>query len=492
VHGARWIINKLIEGYEKLNPINKQKVEEKVFEILLLIRDERTIFDLHKLLNPIFKVTLPSFKKLIKSKREINKDKVVESLVKNNIVPFIDTKTNGRCYYNKLDDTLSMSVDEKILENILIDNGVKIPGIYPTFRVGFNPKDMGDKFDLYGKTFNLFSPTKYMYMKKNDEKIDWEVSCPRTFELLRNLIPVKGEREHFINWLSFIFNTREKARTAWVLKGIQGSGKNLFFDKIIKPLFGQNQTIVVDDDRLQSDFNGYMNNKLFVAFNEVANDETKTKRSVKSKIKALISDCMMIVNEKHVRTYEMENYTNILFFSNEAIPLLIEEQDRRFNVIETGGTLKAVPSFKKNPEKFIEDTNDELDKFAQFLLNFSYDKITVDEVIENEAKKEIKELSMNKYELFASKLKAGNFEWFEQYYPEPRNTQQKNDKLKLWMTEDELKNKKVEQEKLLRTFYQYSHTSYCDQGCLTKLMKIHGIKKFRERRAESSTYYYTW
>ncbi len=174
---------------------------------------------------------------------------------------------------------------------------------------------MGDKFDLHGKIFNLFTPTKYMYMKKNNKKIELEISYPRTYELIRNLIPEGKEREHFINWLSFIFKTREKARTAWVLKGVQVSGKNLFFDKIIKPLFGQNQCVVVDDDRLQSDFNGFMNNKLFVAFNEVANDETKTKRSVKSKIKALITDSTIMVNEKHVRTYEVDNFANIFFLA---------------------------------------------------------------------------------------------------------------------------------------------------------------------------------
>lgn len=489
VHGAQWIIVKLIEGYDKLNPINKQKAEEKVFEILLLIRDERAIAELHKELKSVFSVTLSAFKKLIKSKRDINKDKVVESLTKSPIVPFIDTKTNGRCYFNKMDDTLSMSVDEKILENILIDNGVKIPGIYPTFRVIFNPKDMSDKFDLYNKTFNLFTPTKYMLMTSNGQKIDLQVSCPRTFELLRNLIPVEGEMEHFINWLSFIFTKKDKARTAWVLKGVQGSGKNLFFDKIIKPLFGHNQCAVVDDDRLQSDFNGFMNNKLFVAFNEVANDETKTKRSVKSKIKALITDATMMVNEKHVRTYEMDNFANILFFSNEAIPLLIEQQDRRFNVIETGGPLKSVASFKKDPVKFINDLNAELEGFTQYLLNYSYNLFKVDMVLENEAKKEIKELSMNRFELFASKLKAKDWDWFDENYPKPGTDFFKKDNRAGLMTEADLKTGKVLRETVLKTYNSFND-GWVTLTKLSRQLKICGITIYRKKYDNRDDDYY--
>jgi len=493
VLGAEWMIERILEEYDKLNTIEKKRKEEEIFTILHQIRDESMIADLYNPLKNIFNnISLAAFKRLIKSKREINKDKIVESVVSNPIVPFIDITSNSRCYYRKYDDTLSIGIDEKILENILIDHGIKVPGIYPTFKVVFNPKDMGEKFDLYGKTFNLFTPTSYMFMKKDNQKIDLEVSCPRTFELLKNLIPIKNERKHFVNWLSYTFNTREKARTAWVFKGVQGSGKNLFFDNIIKPLFGENQTIVVDDDRLQSDFNGYMNNKLFVAFNEVANDETRTKRSVKSKIKALITDSKIIVNEKHVRTYEIDNFANILFFSNEAIPLLIEEQDRRFNVIETGGKLKDVASFKKDPNKFIADLENELPKFTQYLLNYNYDSVSVDEVLENQTKEDIKELSMNKYELFAKKLKLADYEWFEQFYPEPKSSNDVKDNLRLYITKQELIDKKIEQSKMLDTFYWVNGRELCNQGKLTKMMKIYDIKKHRERRTYTSTYYYVW
>ncbi|MCK5455808.1 MAG: hypothetical protein KAI45_01700, partial [Melioribacteraceae bacterium] len=297
---------------------------------------------------------------------------------------------------------------------------------------------------------------------------------------------------HFINWLSYVFSTREKARTAWVFKGTQGSGKNLFFDEVIKPLFGQNQAIVVDDDRLQSDFNGFMNNKLFVAFNEVANDETKTKKSVKSKIKSLITDTTMLINEKHVKTYEVNNFANILFFSNEVIPLLIENQDRRFNVVETGGELKFVSSFRKNPELFIKNLSEELEMFTQFLLNYKYDKIVVDEVIENDAKATIKELSMNRYELFVSKLKAKDWDWFDENYPEDKPECLGKDNREGLMTEDQLNSGKVLREVLLKT-YNMINDGWVTVTKLTRQLNLYGVKINRKKITDQpDEYYYKW
>jgi DNA primase catalytic core len=493
IHGALWVVKGLISDYEKLNPIEKKKVEEKIFEILLLIRDESIIAELHTELSSIFKGTLPAFKKLIRSKRDINKDNITKSMIDKPIIPFIDTNTNSRSYYNSIEDNLSLGVDEKIIEAIMLDHNLGRPTRYPTFRVEFNPHDREDRFNIWKKSFNVFSPTSYMFQKKDNEKIDLEVTCPRTFQLIKNLIPVDSERQHFINWLSYIFSNLNKARTSWVFTGTQGSGKNLFFDHIIKPLFGQKQTMVVDDARLQSDFNGFMMNKLFIAFNEVANDDTSTKRSVKSKIKSLITDEKIIINEKHVKNFEIDNFTNIMFFSNEAIPILIETDDRRFNVVETGGKLKNVKSFAADAEGFIASLNEELVDFAQYLLNYNYDVRLVDEVIENEAKASIQELSMNRFELFASKLKTDDWNWFDENFPRKGNNFLGKDERNVLMTETQLSSRKVLREVLLKSYY-HTNDGWVTPTKLTRQLKLYGIKikRYKYSDGRDDEYYYEW
>lgn len=493
-HGAVWIVKKLVEKYcdKEATKIRKSEIIDEIYELTQYVDDDVIIKEIHELFSKdIIKQSMAEFRKKVKSKCNID-DQTRDAITKKAFVPFVDTFSATLCYYDKKNDRLKMKADDKILKNILLDNKIKVPIVYPTYEVKFNPCEIGERFDQLNKTFNLFTPTEYMLMESNDDKIDLEVACPRIFTLLRNLIPVESEREKFINWLSYIFVNLVKVDVSWVFRGDQGSGKNLFFKSIIKPLFGKNQTSVVDDDRLQSDFNSYIKNKLFIVFNEVANDETKTRRSVKSKIKAIVSDTEIQLHQKFLDAYEMENYANLLFFSNEVLPLLVEQRDRRFNIIETGGQLKQLPSFKRNPKEFIGEIGKELKQFAQYLHNYKYDELTVNEVIENDAKARIKELSMNKYELFASKLKANDWEWFEQFYPVPTKHNDVKWINSNYMTEEELKSKKVEQGKVLRTFGNCNDRYSADQGTLTKQLKINSIRKFRERHETSSTYYYVW
>lgn len=484
--GAEWIVSMLTKDIATVNEIKLAELKENVLDVLALVGDKNKLESI-RLANPkLFPETKVGFAKLVKSKTIEDSLSKLRQMISQDIVPFIDTNTNSRCYYNSIDDSLSMNVDERILEEIMVDYNLEKPSRYPTFKIKFNPQDLGERFNIEKKTFNLFTPTNYMFQSKSDDELDLETVCPTTFQLIKNLIPIEKERMHFINWLSYIFSTRSKIDVSWVFRGAQGSGKNLFFDHIIKPLFGEKQTIVVDDDRLKSDFNGYMMNKLFVAFNEVANDDASSKRSVKSKIKAIVSDKKAIINEKNVKTYEIENFANIVFFSNEAIPILIEGGDRRFNVIETGGKLKNISSFAANPTVFIKSLKDELFSFAQFLLNYKNSDMLAGEVIENEAKASIQELSMNRFELFASKLKIGDWDWFDENYPS--NYLSRNGLI----TEEELKSKEVLKMTILNTFNIINSGNCVSSTKLTQQLNLLGITTKRRRVNNADSHYYTW
>ncbi len=106
-----------------------------------------------------------------------------------------------------------------------------------------------------------------------------------------------------------------------------------------------------------------------------------------------------------------------MFFSNEAIPILIQTGDRKISTSwKPVESCKKVKSFGADADGFIASLNEELVDFAQYLLNYNYDARLVDEVIENEAKASIQELSMNRFELFASKLKTDDWNWFDENY----------------------------------------------------------------------------
>ena len=306
---------------------------------------------------------------------------------------------DGECYH----------AQKGILTDTFKSLGQNLPDPFPLLHFKYDVHDnyMIDEGKHY---YNLFTPTEYMLLEKNDEKIDPIVDFPTVNRLLENLIPEKKEREHFMNWFSTAFNTREKQLTSWVLKGAQGSGKGLMLKYIIKPLFGKKQAIQVEDEQLKDRFNGWMRNTCFICFNEVASNN-RDRNSINSKVKAIVTDSETMINEKNVKEYFITNYVNCMFFSNEVVPLLVEGNDRRFNVVKTGGALVNQQWFD------IENTpaalTEEIPRFAQYLKNFPYDEKIAKTVLKNQAKKDIVSAGMSRFEEISLKLKTHDHEWLE-------------------------------------------------------------------------------
>lgn len=173
--------------------------------------------------------------------------------------------------------------------------------------------------------------------------------------------------------------------------------------------------------------------------------------------------------------------------------MLIEKYDRRFNVIETGDALKSKATFKRNPKEFIETLEKELPRFAQYLFNYKCNEQIVNDVLENEAKSTIKELSMNRFELFTDKLKTNDWEWFDINYPEQGNDFLGKDNRRGLMTEDMLNAKKVEREILLGTFNRL-FDGWTSKTKLTQQMKLRRInverKQYNDGRRDE--YFYEW
>ncbi|MCH7515647.1 MAG: hypothetical protein IIB08_00720 [Bacteroidetes bacterium] len=361
-----------------------------------------------------------------------------------------------------------------------------MPDPFPILEFKYDVHDFSVVDEKAG-SFNLFVPTEYMLLDKNEEKIDPDSDFPSIHKLLINLFPSDEEREHFINWFSTVFNTRDKQLTAWVLKGAQGSGKTLFLNNVIKPLFGEKQAIQVEDEQLKSQFNGWMKNTCFICFNEVASNNGE-RNKVNSKIKAIVTDSRSMINEKHVKTYFIENSVNCMFYSNERVPILVEQDDRRFNVIETGGKLVNLDWFDINttPNMIVE----EIQRFAQYLINYNYDEEQAKTVLENQSKKDVVAAGLDSFEEFTIRLRSNDHSWFEdninqgvaahsdEYIDDP----------------DQIKtiNGKIEKKFAFRLFCNIYNDKNIKQITLTKQLKLCGIASTREQFLGKRTPYYVW
>ncbi len=120
-------------------------------------------------------------------------------------------------------------------------------------------------------------------------------------------------------------------KTTLVLHGPQGTGKNMFFEALMS-IYGQYGRII-DQSAIEDRFNDWASRKLFLIADEVI--ARSDLYHVKNKLKAFITGDRIRINPKNMAAYEEQNHVNVVFLSNESMPVVLEEDDRRHAVIWT-------------------------------------------------------------------------------------------------------------------------------------------------------------
>lgn len=496
--GILWLADRILINYDENDSLSKQNIKDQLLYLTTLTPDAEDVAQLTKLIMDKLKLDKSLVNKLVKEKQKEARVEKYKRIKKSELnkqkryFPFIERSTSSYSYLDTKEGEIYMSVQEGILENILLSGEETLPDILPVLKADFNVNS-NERIDIEKEIINLFVPTEYMLLSKNLKTFHPRFDFPYTYKLLINLIPKYRERKRFLNWLAGILQTRQKQLTAWVLKGEQGAGKGIFLDYVLKELFGRRQTVKVEDSDLQSDFNPWLKNTILVAFNEVAHDNS-TRNNIKSRIKAIITDPDVMINEKNIRNYFITNYVNCLFFSNEKVPLFIEQKDRRLNVVSTGPNLLSFEWFKKDPEAYIKSLHTEVPKFAQFLMNWKYDPIAAKTCIDNDEKAAMVSVGLNKFEEFAIHLKKADLEWFEEniiYSDYEMDQDFLNRKSLFKMTKDDLKGS-IKKERALEAFNHIYVNQKVNNIQLGRSLKLYGIRSERARKTDDNNWYYMW
>jgi len=163
-----------------------------------------------------------------------------------------------------------------------------------------------------------------------------EGSCEHWLDLLYHICD--GEKNAgdlarwVIKWLAYqVQNPGAKMQTAIVIYGPQGSGKNLLFEYPLR-IFGRYGRII-GQFAMEDKFNDWASGKMLVVCNEVVSSSDKW--HIKNILKALITDPTIRINPKNMQAYDEANHVNLVFLSNERMPVVLEEDDRRHFVVWT-------------------------------------------------------------------------------------------------------------------------------------------------------------
>lgn len=146
--------------------------------------------------------------------------------------------------------------------------------------------------------------------------------------------------EWVIKWLAYpLQNPGAKMKTTIVIHGPQGTGKNMFFEAYMQ-IFGK-YGWTIDQSAIEDKFNDWASRKLFLIADEVV--ARADLYHVKNKLKAFITGDQIRINPKNMQAYYEANHVNMVFLSNEAMPVVLEEDDRRHAIIWTPA--KLLPEF---------------------------------------------------------------------------------------------------------------------------------------------------
>ena len=271
-------------------------------------------------------------------------------------------------YFNK-----KIKNTEEIDENSL----VRIQDLIIVNGEDFNPQSNKEFLKLENGTFVLNTYEQSYFMQLDSNEIDlsnFNIEKSTIFLLILNLVNGCRHRACWIlNWIAYFFKGLKKSQVALVLVGIEGTGKGVFVENIIKPLFGERYTKTINDKSLNTKYlGGLVADALFFYLDEISSQRSAND-SIRNFLKALITN-PTITAEKKYKTLEKEThlYGQVLFSTNEYDAIEIGTTDRRYTVFSTGNKLENTNFLGcGNYDNLAYHIKMELELFAYYLKTYT-------------------------------------------------------------------------------------------------------------------------
>lgn len=139
------------------------------------------------------------------------------------------------------------------------------------------------------------------------------------------------EREHILNFFAHIVqHPRKKIRHALCIIGSQGIGKS-YFERVFKKILGVSNITSPTNDAVGERHTAWAEHFQVCIINEIYQAD---KKHFADKFKPFITDETLEIRKMCQNPYHINNYMNIIAFSNFDAPLFLEENDRRWYVVK--------------------------------------------------------------------------------------------------------------------------------------------------------------
>lgn len=320
------------------------------------------------------------------------------------------------------------SIEKGNLKHFFADYGFAMPDIMPQTFYEFRPND-NRQFQLKERFVNKYvmpdilkNPGKILPVYEGVSLGDGallEMVAPTCYKVMHSIVGSDNEEfEYFLNWIAYIVQTREKATTAYILHGVPGTGKGVFFSNIVAPLLGRQYCMNMGLKDLDDLSNDWVSKSLFVMVDEFRLADAANSGRINNILKHYITEKRLSIRAMHRDHAEKESFTNFIFTANHDDMIELQEGDRRFNVCPP----QMVPLFERHPE-LREDLDvkiaEELPRLAKFILTYQVDEQLARTARLTISKENMRQASMKTTDAFCQALKIGDLDYFMDWYFEP-------------------------------------------------------------------------
>ena len=161
--------------------------------------------------------------------------------------------------------------------------------------------------------------------------------------------------DYFIKWIAqMIQYPHVKSIMPTFISG-EGSGKGTLF-KLFEKMLGNEKVFETTNPSrdVWGDFNGIMCNCFLVNLNELSKKDTL---EAEGKIKGLITDETLAINQKGIPQYKIKSYHRFITTTNKEEPIKTAKGDRRNLIIRSSDEKKGDYVYFETMHKYLEDVD---------------------------------------------------------------------------------------------------------------------------------------
>ncbi|MFC1554131.1 primase-helicase family protein [candidate division KSB1 bacterium] len=216
-----------------------------------------------------------------------------------------------------------------------------------------------------------------------------------------------------INHLALMVQKRDKLRIAFLFQGVPGTGKGMWFNHVLAPIFGRSYCTTLLQKVFLKEFNTSLESNYCILIDEVEADFSDKGSELARVLKHIITEKHIGLEGKGIDIKNGMNNANLFLATNKPFGVRIEHGDRRFIVGARQEQKVYKTGWWPGDNEMTKIIAGELEEFVFYLKQCTIKSESLNRVVENEAREEIIGLSKTHTDLFFEAVHKGDFLWFQ-------------------------------------------------------------------------------